>query len=74
MLINGAGGGVGLFAVQLAKLRGRDRDRDGQRAQRGGGAAYGADEVIDYTTTALAARRDGRAVVNLAAISPESLR
>ncbi|HEX4788486.1 MAG TPA: NADP-dependent oxidoreductase [Actinospica sp.] len=54
VLINGAGGGVGGFAVQLAKYAGAHviataspRSADAVRAQ-------GADQIIDYTTTAVA--------------------
>lgn len=55
VLINGAGGGVGGYAVQLAKQAGAfviatagPRSADAVRAQ-------GADEIIDYTATAPAA-------------------
>lgn len=55
VLINGAGGGVGGFAVQLAKHAGAyvtatasARSADTVRAQ-------GADEIVDYTTTPLPA-------------------
>ena len=71
VLINGAGGGVGGFAVQLAKRAGAfviatasSRSADAVRAQ-------GADQIIDYTATspteALSEPVD--AVLNLAAVS-----
>ena len=71
VLINGAGGGVGGFAVQLAKRAGAfviatasARSADAVRAQ-------GADQIIDYTATspteALSEPVD--AVLNLAAVS-----
>jgi NADPH:quinone reductase-like Zn-dependent oxidoreductase len=54
VLINGAGGGVGGFAVQLAKQAGAlviatasPRSADAVRAE-------GADQIIDYTTTTVA--------------------
>jgi NADPH:quinone reductase-like Zn-dependent oxidoreductase len=58
VLVNGAGGGVGGFAVQLAKHAGAfviatasPRSAEAVRGQ-------GADQVVDYTTTPLAAALD----------------
>lgn len=58
VLVNGAGGGVGGFAVRLAKHAGAfvvatasPRSAEAVRAQ-------GADQVVDYTTTPLAAALD----------------
>ncbi len=48
MLVNGAGGGVGFFAVQLAKARGATVtgvDASGKLAMI---LSLGADHVIDY--------------------------
>ncbi|WP_129670097.1 NADP-dependent oxidoreductase [Phytoactinopolyspora endophytica] len=74
VLINGAGGAVGGYAVQLAAQaratvtataspRSRDRIR-----------SYGADQIIDYTATPLLQAVAGQqfdVVLNLAATSPE---
>ena len=74
ILVNGAGGGVGGFAVQLAKRAGAyviatasPRSADAVRAQ-------GADEVIDYTTTspADAVQEPVDAVLSLVFVGPEA--
>ena len=49
VLINGASGGVGTFAIQIAKSLGARRDRRVQPAERGRRPSLGADRVIDYT-------------------------
>jgi NADPH:quinone reductase-like Zn-dependent oxidoreductase len=73
VLVNGAGGGVGGFTVQLAKLAGAyviasasARSADPVRAQ-------GADEIIDYTTTppADAVQEPVDAVLSLVPVSSE---
>jgi NADPH:quinone reductase-like Zn-dependent oxidoreductase len=70
VLVNGAGGGVGGFTVQLAKQVGAyviatasARSADAVRAQ-------GADEIVDYTRTSLAAAVHDPvdAVLNLVAL------
>ncbi len=74
ILVNGAGGGVGGFAVQLAKGAGAyviatasPRSADAVRA-------HGADEVIDYTTTspADAVQEPVDAVLSLVFVGPEA--
>src|SRR3954471_16723608 len=72
VLVNGAGGAVGGFAVQLAKRAGAHviataGPRSGERVR-----ALGADEVIDHTSTELAAAVSGpvEVLVNLAPIDP----
>ncbi|WP_433512384.1 NADP-dependent oxidoreductase [Nonomuraea sp. CA-143628] len=69
VLINGAGGGVGLFAVQLAKLAGATVIATAAPRSAAAVRRYGADEVVDYTTTPLPGGMD--VVLNLAAIGPE---
>jgi NADPH:quinone reductase-like Zn-dependent oxidoreductase len=73
VLINGAGGGVGGFAVQLAKYAGAHviataapRSADVVRRQ-------GADQIIDYTATPVTTALDEPldAILNLAVISPQ---
>jgi NADPH:quinone reductase-like Zn-dependent oxidoreductase len=75
VLINGAGGAVGGYAVQLASRAGayviataspRSRDRVG---------SAGADEVIDHTTTEVTAAvtEPVDVLLNLARITPEEL-
>jgi len=49
VLVIGAAGGVGSFAVQIAKGLRRTRHRRVQHVEGGAGASIGADEVIDYT-------------------------
>jgi NADPH:quinone reductase-like Zn-dependent oxidoreductase len=75
VLINGAGGAVGGYAVQLAKRAGAHviataSPRSSERV-----AAAGADEVIDHTTTDVAAAvtEPVDVLLNLAPASPEEL-
>lgn len=51
LLINGAGGGVGTFLIQLAKRVGAHVTAVDTAAKSGMLYELGADEVIDYTTT-----------------------
>ncbi|TDD15960.1 NADP-dependent oxidoreductase [Nonomuraea diastatica] len=69
VLINGAGGGVGMFAVQLARLA--DAVVTATASPRSAAAVkgYGADEVIDYTATPLPGGMD--VLLNLAAVPPQ---
>jgi NADPH:quinone reductase-like Zn-dependent oxidoreductase len=76
LLVNGAGGGVGAYAVQLAKRAGAyviatASPRSAERVR-----ASGGDEVIDYTTTSVAGAVDAPldVVLNLAPIAPTELR
>ena len=73
VLINGAGGGVGSYAVQLAKDAGayviaiasaRSIDRV---------KAAGADEIIDHTAARVTVSEPVDVLLNLARISPEEL-
>ncbi|WP_426502986.1 NAD(P)H-binding protein [Dactylosporangium sp. McL0621] len=74
VLINGAGGGLGVFTVQLAKYAGAIVIATASSRSAAAVRSYGADQIIDYTRTPLA---DGLGapvdvVVNLAAITPEA--
>ncbi|SDH75601.1 zinc-binding dehydrogenase [Nonomuraea jiangxiensis] len=69
VLINGAGGGIGLFAVQLARLAGATVTATASPRSAAAVARYGAHEVIDYTTTPLPGGMD--VVLNLAGIPAE---
>jgi NADPH:quinone reductase-like Zn-dependent oxidoreductase len=75
VLINGAGGAVGGYAVQLAKRAGAHviataSSRSSERV-----SAAGADEIIDHTTTAVreAVAEPVDVLLNLARIAPEEL-
>jgi NADPH:quinone reductase-like Zn-dependent oxidoreductase len=75
LLVNGAGGAVGGYAVQLAKWAGAHviataGPRSVDRVK-----AHGADEVVDHTTTDVttAVTEQVDVVLNLAPITPEQL-
>ena len=73
VLINGAGGAVGGYAVQLAKQAGAHviataSPRSSQRV-----ASAGADEVIDHTATVVTVAEPIDVLLNLARITPEEL-
>ena len=72
VLINGAGGGVGAFAVQLAKRTGATVIATASGRSEAAVRAHGADQIIDYTRTPLADALDDPVdtVINLAAITP----
>nr|WP_026411387.1 NADP-dependent oxidoreductase [Actinomadura oligospora] len=74
VLINGAGGGVGVFAVQFAGRAGATVIATASGRSAAAVRARGADQIIDYTRTTLADVLDGPvdAVINLAAITPEA--
>lgn len=74
LLVNGAGGAVGGYAVQLAKKAGANVTATASPRSIGRMRAYGADQVIDHTATPLLQAVAGRrfeAVLNLAPTSPE---
>jgi NADPH:quinone reductase-like Zn-dependent oxidoreductase len=54
VLVNGAGGGVGTFAVQFAKLAGATVIATASPRSAAAVRALGADETIDYTVTPVA--------------------
>jgi NADPH:quinone reductase-like Zn-dependent oxidoreductase len=75
LLVNGAGGAVGGYAVQLAKRAGAHviataSPRSTERVRRAG-----ADEIIDYTTTSVAEAVSPPldVVLNLAPVAPAEL-
>jgi NADPH:quinone reductase-like Zn-dependent oxidoreductase len=53
VLVNGAGGGVGGYAVQLAKRAGAIVVATASPRSRDSVHAFGADQVVDYTSTRL---------------------
>ncbi|MER5646805.1 NADP-dependent oxidoreductase [Streptosporangium sp. NPDC002524] len=75
VLVNGAGGGVGGFAVQLAKHAGAHvvataGPRSAETVRR-----FGADRIVDYTATPVAEALDEPVdvVLNIAAVSADTL-
>ncbi|WP_433367788.1 NADP-dependent oxidoreductase [Actinoplanes sp. CA-142083] len=75
ILINGAGGAVGGYAVQLAKRVGAYVIATAGPRSIGQVKASGADEIIDHTTTGVTAAvsEPVDVVLNLAPIDPEQL-
>lgn len=74
ILVNGAAGAVGGYAVQLAKGAGAYVIATASPRSREGVSAAGADEVIDHTsTTVTAAVTPVDVVLNLAPIAPAQL-
>ncbi|MGW4929704.1 NADP-dependent oxidoreductase [Agromyces sp. NPDC004153] len=73
VLVNGAGGGVGGFAVQLAAATGATVIATASARSRDAVATHGAAEVIDYTTASVAdvVTEPFDVVVNLVRTSPE---
>ena len=74
LLINGAGGAVGGYAVQLAKRAGAIVTATASARSYGRVRSYGADRIVDYTAApfvqALAARQFD-AVLNLVRTTPD---
>ncbi|MGA5759542.1 NADP-dependent oxidoreductase [Nonomuraea bangladeshensis] len=75
ILINGAGGAVGGYAVQLAKRAGAHVIATAGPRSREQVKTSGADEIIDHTTTEVdtAVKEPVDVVLNLAPIDPERL-
>ncbi len=75
VLINGAGGAVGGYAVQLAKNAGAHVIATASPRSRGRVNAAGADEVVDHTATEVTAAvtEPVDVLLNLARISPEEM-
>lgn len=75
ILVNGAGGAVGGFAVQLAKAAGAHVIATGSPKSRERLLARGADEVIDHTATEVGAAvtEPVDVVLNLAPVAPDEL-
>lgn len=74
ILINGAGGAVGGYAVQLAKQAGAVVTATASRRSVARVIAYGADRTVDYTATALpqvVADQRFDVVLNLVRTGPE---
>ncbi|MDG4787833.1 NADP-dependent oxidoreductase [Micromonospora sp. WMMD1102] len=75
VLVNGAGGSVGGYAVQLARNAGGYVIATASPRSSGRVTAAGADEVVDHTTTDVTAAvtEPVDVVLNLAPITPEQL-
>jgi NADPH:quinone reductase-like Zn-dependent oxidoreductase len=74
VLVNGAGGAVGGYAVQLARQAGATVTATGSARSAGRIRSYGADRVIDYTANPLPQAAGGQrfdVVLNLVRTSPE---
>src|SRR5215213_9961068 len=73
VLINGAGGAVGAYAVQLAKRAGAHVIATASPRSRERVRTAGADEVIDHTTAEVTVAEPVDVLLNLARIAPEEL-
>jgi NADPH:quinone reductase-like Zn-dependent oxidoreductase len=74
ILVNGAGGAVGGYAVQLAKQAGATVTATASARSTGRVRSYRADQIVDYTVTPLPQAVAGRqfdVVLNLVPTSPE---
>jgi NADPH:quinone reductase-like Zn-dependent oxidoreductase len=74
VLVNGAGGGVGGFAVQLAKHAGAHVIATASPRSTDVVRQLGADQIVDYTATRLADALDGPvdAILNFVAVGARS--
>jgi NADPH:quinone reductase-like Zn-dependent oxidoreductase len=75
VLINGAGGGVGGYAVQMAKRAGATVVATASPRSRDSVQAFGADQIVDYTSTRLtdASIAPVDALLNLVFVSESDL-
>lgn len=73
VLVNGAGGAVGGYAVQLARRAGAHVIANASQRSADRVRAGGADEVIDHTTSAVAVDPPVDVLLNLARITAEEL-
>jgi NADPH:quinone reductase-like Zn-dependent oxidoreductase len=73
VLINGAGGAVGGYAVQLAKRAGAHVIATASPSSTERVRSAGADEVIDHTTTEVTVAEPVDVLLNLARITPEEM-
>ena len=73
VLINGAGGAVGGYAVQLAKHAGAYVIATASPRSKERVRSAGADEVIDYTATEVTVAEPVDVLLNLARITPDDL-
>jgi NADPH:quinone reductase-like Zn-dependent oxidoreductase len=74
VLVNGAGGAVGGYAVQLARKVGAIVTATGSARSTGRLRSYGADRIVDYTATPLPQAVAGQqfdAVLNLVRTDPQ---
>jgi NADPH:quinone reductase-like Zn-dependent oxidoreductase len=74
VLVNGAGGAVGGYAVQLARKVGAIVTATGSTRSTGRLRSYGADRIVDYTATSLPQAVAGQqfdAVLNLVRTDPQ---
>jgi NADPH:quinone reductase-like Zn-dependent oxidoreductase len=73
ILINGAGGAVGGYAIQLAKRAGAHVIATASARSAERVTSTGADEVIDHTTTEITVDEPVDVLLNLAPIAPDKL-
>ncbi|HWH95555.1 MAG TPA: NADP-dependent oxidoreductase [Baekduia sp.] len=73
VLINGAGGAVGGYAVQLAKRAGAHVIATASPRSSDRVSSAGADEVIDHTTTEVTVAEPVDVLLNLARVTPDEL-